>query len=324
MQLTTPIEIPKFSQKIDYNTRMMFIGSCFSDHIGEYLSNHKFKSLSNPFGSMYNPLSVVQCIEAILDVSEFVESDLQERKGQFFNYNFHGSFSDSEPMLCLEKMNQAVQNANKHIQNLDYLFITLGTSWVFELKHNNKVVANCHKMPAEIFTRRKIEVSEIVSHLDELQTRLFDKLPNLQIVYTVSPIRHFKDGAIANQQSKASLFVAIDKLLEDNSNIHYFPAYELVNDELRDYRFYARDMVHLSEITVDYIRNKFANNLFGDETQKVYKKVADIVAAANHRPLHPDSIEYKQFCQKMINRIDELSKKYQGLDFEKEIEIFSY
>jgi hypothetical protein len=323
MQLFTKVNIPKFSKSIDFETVNVFLGSCFSDNIGNWLHDIKFNSISNPFGTMYNPLSVSRCVEHIIHCTVFEEKDLCERKLQYFSYDFHGSFADKNKKSVLNKMNEAVKIAHEKLKIADYLFITFGTAWVFELMSTGNVVANCHKMPSNTFSRRKLEVEEIVNVWDKLQNLLFERFPKLNIVYTVSPIRHLKDGAIENTRSKATLFVALEKLLKNNIRVHYFPAYEIVQDELRDYRFYAKDMVHLSEIAIDYIRKEFSDAFFDISTFEIIKQIEDIVAASKHKPLHPESIEYSQFCNKMLAKIKSIELSYPNLDFSKEKAIFS-
>jgi hypothetical protein len=323
MQLTTPVAIPNYKQKIKYKSKMLFIGSCFSDNIGNWLYEHHFSALCNPLGTMYNPCSVALALENIIESKKYVFKDLHERKGQYFNFDFHGSFVNTDKDLAIDQMNKAVESAHKYLNSLDYLFVTFGTAWIFELKTSGKVVANCHKMPETLFNRRKLSVEEIFNIWIKIQEKLFAKFPNLNIVYTVSPIRHLKDGAIENMLSKSALFLAIEQLVSANQNAHYFPAYEILNDELRDYRFYASDMVHLSETSIEYIRNKFSTHFFSIETQNMYKSIAEIIAASKHRPLHPKSIEYQQFCKKMIAKTKALNKTHPEIDFSEEILKFS-
>ena len=322
MQLFTKVDLPNFSKKIDFDTVSLLLGSCFSDNIGKWLHEIKFNSLSNPFGTLYNPISVGNCLQHIINGTVFSEKDLCERKSQYFSYDFHGSFAGNDKKIVLEEMNTAVKNARNTLLNADYLFVTFGTAWAFELKGSSKLVANCHKMPSNTFNRRKLEVEEIVNVWDNLHDLLFEKFPKLDIVYTVSPIRHLKDGAIENMRSKATLFVALEKLLEKNIRVHYFPAYEIVQDELRDYRFYAKDMVHLSETATDFIKAKFTSAFFDKSTLEILKQIEDIVAASKHRPLHPESEEYKSFCNKMLVKIKSLELIYPNMDFSSEKTIF--
>ena len=263
MSFFTEIKIPEFPLKMDYSKSMQFFGSCFSENIGQKLFDLKFDVDLNPFGILYNPISIANSLQLLLEKRLFTESDLFQDQSVWNSFYHHSRFSEVNSEAALEKINSRIAYSREFLLKADFLVITFGTSWVYELKETGKVVTNCHKVPAAQFKRFRLEVSEITEVYRELLTELWKFNPNLKVVFTVSPIRHWKDGAVENQVSKATLLLAIDRLLKgpNSKNIAYFPSYELMMDELRDYRFYAEDMIHLSPVAIDYIFERFSKSL---------------------------------------------------------------
>ncbi len=306
----TSIDIKPYSFRLDYQSNILTLGSCFSENMGLKMKNVFFKTEINPFGVLYNPISILNSIQLLLQNKKFTASDIFEYKSLWHSFAHSSSFSDVSSELCLSKMNERIASASEFIKNADVLLITFGTAWVFTDKESGRVVSNCHKLPAAKFNRRRLTVDEITEAYSDLLTKLKALYPNLNVVFSVSPIRHWKDGAHENTISKSTLLLAVDALQNQFGNVHYFPAYELLMDELRDYRFYASDMLHPSDVAVEYIWSKFSESVFSEETLQLMKKLEQLAADRAHRPLHPLSPEYALFKENTGKRKNEIIQKY--------------
>lgn len=306
----TKIEIPGTGFKISYQDKILTLGSCFAENIGQKMTNVFFETDINPFGVLYNPVSVKNSIELLLQKSIFTSEDIFEYKSLWQSFSHSSQFTGLSEMECLNNINSRLNLSGEFIQKTNVLLITFGTAWVFEEKKSGRVVSNCHKLPAGDFVKRRLTVEEIVNDFKTLIFNLQTLYPKLVIVFSVSPIRHWKEGAHENNVSKSILLLAIDELQKQHENIHYFPAYEILMDELRDYRFYARDMLHPSEVAVDYIWQRFSETFFSAETLLIKKKVEQLVADMSHRPFQPDSPEFKKFLENTEKRKSELLNEY--------------
>ena len=309
----------KPQHNITYKDKIMMLGSCFAENMGEKLQKAKFRILVNPFGVIYNPESVRISVLRILEEKLFTEDEIFEHEGSWKSFRHHSRFSALTLAHFLENANQKLEEAADFFQNIDILIITFGTAWIYTLKESETVVSNCHKLPASFFSRKRLSVEYIVETYAELIAALLKRRPALQILFTVSPVRHWKDGAHENQVSKAILLLAIEqirRLFPDNTA--YFPAYEIVLDELRDYRFYADDMIHPNETAIGYIWERFSDTFFSAETRKQIAEIEKLLAATQHRPFQPQSKSFQLFVNKNITLLDEIKKKYPELDFEEE------
>jgi hypothetical protein len=306
----TSIDIKPYSFRLDYQSNILTLGSCFSENMGLKMKNVFFKTEINPFGVLYNPISILNSIQLLLQNKKFTASDIFEYKSLWHSFAHSSSFSDVSSELCLSKMNERISFASEFIKSTDVLLITFGTAWVFTDKESGRVVSNCHKLPAAKFNRRRLTVDEITEAYSDLLTKLKALYPNLNVVFSVSPIRHWKDGAHENTISKSTLLLAVDALQNQFGNVHYFPAYELLMDELRDYRFYASDMLHPSDVAVEYIWSKFSESVFSEEMLQLMKKLEQLAADRAHRPLHPLSPEYALFKENTGKRKNEIIQKY--------------
>jgi len=324
MVFSTEVGIPEFHWSIDYSTGVMFVGSCFSDNIGQKLNALKFAVDVNPFGVLYNPVSIANSLELLTNKTVFGASDLFHDKGLWNSFFHHSSFSDADLDVVLNRINCQIQTSSQFLKDADFLMLTFGTAWVYQLKGTDQVVSNCHKVSASQFTRRRLSVAEVVAVYKKLLEELWKFNPKLKIVFTVSPIRHWKDGAVENQISKATLVLAIDELIRTFSYkaSAYFPAYELVMDELRDYRYYAADMIHLSEVAIDYVFERFSNALISKDALKTGARIEKLRKAMNHRPFKTDSAEYKRFVESNIQDIKALETLYPTVNFDEELSFF--
>lgn len=318
----TSFEIADFSPKINYNSTGIFIGSCFTENIGNYLKAHKFKVMVNPTGIIYNPVSVSNCINFILSGKQFEEKDLGFNNDLWLSLQHHGSFSAPDKTKCLDNINKELRNASSFINNADFLFITFGTAYIYTHKEKNEVVANCHKFPGNMFLKTLLTPEIIVSNYKELLRQLRKINPGIKIIFTVSPVRHWKDGAMQNQISKSVLFVAINEIIKNADDCYYFPAYEIMMDDLRDYRFYAEDMIHPGVTAIEYIRDKFVRSFIDKDSCETMNEIGKLILAKNHRPFNTETASHKKFITKYFQRIQTLKKQFPFLDLEEFEEYF--
>jgi hypothetical protein len=319
----TEVQLPCFEARIGYTHPFLMMGSCFATNVGERFVRLKLPVMVNPFGVIYNPLSVASCIKMLVDGKQLSADDLFEQNGIWNSYSHHSSFSAVDKEECLAKINQALASGSIMLRESSHLTITLGTSWAYRLKATGEVVANCHKTKAAEFDRFFVEVNQSVDVLSEAIAAARSVNPSLKIILTVSPIRHVKDGLVENQRSKASLVVACHNLCAQLSGVGYFPSYEIMMDELRDYRFYADDMVHPSVLAVDIIFKKFVQSAVNRLSVEAMEEVDRIVRAVEHIPFNADGSEYRKFCASMAAKATRLQQKYSFLDLSPEIEFFS-
>ena len=323
MQFSTPIDIDiKSYPKINYEHTLISLGSCFSENIGGKLHDLKFKCLVNPFGVLYNPKSIYQAILEILEQKEYSEKDLFYDHEQWHSWMHHGSFSNRDIDVVLELINSNIETASKYFEELDFLLLTFGSSWIYRLQDDERVISNCHRMPSSQFVRERLTVKEIVESYTSLISLLLAKRPHLKIIFSVSPIRHIRDGLHENQKSKAILLLAIEELQEKYcDNVYYIPSYEILLDELRDYRFYAEDMVHPSRLAIEYIWERIQQTFFDRTTLETLDECLKIQKSLTHRPLNPELKSHQMFLEQLISKMENISIKNTKLDFRKEIDV---
>jgi hypothetical protein len=316
----TVFDIPAFDFPINYDSKVMLIGSCFSDNIGQKLKKLKFEVLSNPYGVVFNPYSIQEVFNHILGHRKLDDQDLVQNSGLWHSYLHHSSFSEPDKNVLLEKIENVRQESIGFLKEADFLFITFGTAWVYELNASKRIVSNCHKVPAKEFKRFRLASCDITDEFGMLLQKLEELNPNLKVIFTLSPIRHLKDGAVENTLSKSILSVSIHELVSTYTQCNYFPSYELVMDDLRDYRFYAEDMTHLSAQAVDYIFERFGNTFFGRETKQQIAEIEKLKKAVAHRPFNPETEVHQKFLGKTLRSIQQLQILFPSQKWEDEIE----
>ena len=312
MKLYTSVDIAPSPKKIAYNDKILLLGSCFADNIGTKFGEYYFQTTVNPYGTLYNPASIARAISGIGNgVSDI---GFVEHNGLWHSLSHHGSFSRADKEDLVRACEQSKVQLREALQQASIMIITFGTAWVYE--YEDKVVANCHKLPANRFVRRRMTVDEIV----EIWQPILAAMPDKHWIFTVSPIRHVKDGLHENQISKAILLQAVDRLTARQldspiGGLSYFPSYEIMLDELRDYRFYTEDMVHPSAVAVDYIWQRFVDTYMTADTQNEMRTLHQLWRDRHHRFLHPDSPDAQQFAAQIKTRLQQLQPRYPWLEF---------
>jgi hypothetical protein len=318
-QLQTTVNILTPGFQIGYNDTILLFGSCFAESIGNRLLRNKFKTEVNPFGVLYNPASITENLNLLFEKKQFTEANLNFYNSLWFSFNHHSNFSSKDKNECLNKINSRLSSSKQSIKSSTCFIFTLGTSWIYRLKGSNNVVANCHKLPDKNFIREFLSPEQTVKLFKPVLEKLVKQNSQVKFVFTVSPIRHWKDGAIENARSKASLIMAIKELENSFSNLYYFPVYEIFMDEMRDYRYYAADMLHPSDFAIDYVWEKFADTFFSTDTKSIIKEVDKLLKSFEHKPLSPESTTYNKFIQDLKTKAEKLSGKYPGISFNDEL-----
>lgn len=311
MKLRTEIKIPTSEKKIDHHQKIYFSGSCFSENIATKFSYFGFDVLVNSHGIIYNPVSIRESFYDLVGRYTYDEDDLIFDSGRYFSYSHHSSYNGKRVQHVIGNINDTIQLHSAFLEDASFVFITIGTAWVYTEENDSIIVANCHKMPASKFEKRLLSKMEIDEALEKMVDRIHAMNPNAHIVFTLSPVKHLKDGFVENQQSKSLLHVAIQECLGEN--ISYFPAYEIMNDDLRDYRFWKEDMIHPNELAINYIWEKFCETYFNSETLKIMDEVKQVRQFSSHRSLSSDKKEIQKLKEDKQKRINELQTKYPQL-----------
>lgn len=313
----TPLPVP-----VQYTDRLLLMGSCFAEEIGAKLEQHSFDTLINPHGILYNPASITASLNSYLDGKLYGEDDLFLHGDLWHSWDHHSRFSHTDKQAALSGINAAQQAAATRLEEADWLIITLGSAHAYTLQSTGSIVGNCHKIPAAAFTKRMLTTQEIISALDNTMHRLFFRNRKVRILFTISPVRYARDGVIENNLSKAILLQAVHHMVNKFDRLFYFPAYELVIDDLRDYRFYKEDLVHPNEMAVNYVWEHFATSCVSEEARRLLPIVSEINRAMLHRPFNPESAKHQQFLQTYAGKTQKLMKEYPFLRLETALKYF--
>lgn len=317
MRLYTPVDISPAPFRFDYQDEILLMGSCFSDNMGKIMEEEKFRVDINPFGTLYNPASLSAAIRRLLGGKTYGAGELIEHEGLFHSLDHHGQFSAPDAEACLAKINERFIDAAVWINAYSRLIVTFGSAYVYRLE--GRIVANCHKLPERLFQRERLTVEAIAEDWITLIDEFAAVNPKARWLLTVSPIRHFRDGAHENQLSKATLLLAIDQIQRARpGRVAYFPAYELLMDELRDYRFYADDLVHPSLLAVRHVWERFAETCLTAESQAALQEWQALRKALEHRPLRPESEAYRRFAHQTLLKMERFHEKFPSFDLAKE------
>lgn len=329
MKFHFEFDIKKPAQLITHKDQLLLIGSCFTENIGEKLKKYKFSVLENPNGILFNPVSVTEALTSYIENTQLTEADLFQLNEGWHSWKHHSRFSGLTAEESLNKINTSTSNAHTFLKTADYLMITLGSSWIYTLTDKainaktGSVAANNHKAPADWFYRRLMTTEEVLHVLDNTLYRLFHFNPKLKIIFTISPVRHLREGVVENNRSKAVLIQAVHHLVDKFDKLYYFPAYELVIDDLRDYRFYAEDLVHPNYFATQYVWEKFIDACMNDKTKKLIEEIHSINLAYQHKAFNPTSQQHKKFLESFYEKTRVLQEQYPNLNFESELNYFS-
>lgn len=329
MKFHLDFDVKKLEQPITHKEKLLLIGSCFTENIGEKLKKYKFSVLENPNGILFNPISVTEALIDYIDNKQINESDVFQLNEGWHSWKHHSRFSGITAEEAIKKINQSTDDAHSYLKEADYLLITLGSAWIYTLTGKalnarvGSVAANNHKAPADWFYKKLMTTEEVLQALDNVLHRLFAFNPELKIIFTISPVRHLREGLIQNNRSKAVLIQAVHHLVDKFEKLYYFPAYELVIDDLRDYRFYAEDLVHPNYFATQYVWEKFVDACVDQNSRSLMEEIHSINLAYQHKPFNENAEAHKAFKRKYLSLIKELQARVSFLDFEKEIIYFS-
>lgn len=314
MQLQTQIPIEKQSHNlIDYGSNVLLLGSCFSDNIGKKLDYFKFQNLQNPFGILFHPKGIENLISHAIEGKIYSENDIFFHNEQWHCFDTHSKLSNTSKENLLNDLNTIIKSTNEQIRASTHIIITLGTTWMYRFIETNSIVANCHKVPQKQFRKELMSLEEVIQSLENIINLVKKVNSEASIIFTVSPVRHLKDGFIGNAQSKAHLISAIHKVI--NNQLYYFPSYELMMDELRDYRFYEEDMIHPNNTAINYIWDKFIKGWISEQALKTMDEVDVIQKGLLHKPFNPESKAHQLFLQNLETKKIELQKKFLYINF---------
>ena len=315
MNFTTKIPIKKSNFPIDYDANIISIGSCFAENMGDKLEYFKFQNTTNPFGIIFNPVSIQNLIDRAVNKIEFSEKDIFFHNDLWHCFEVHSSSSKSSSELLLDSLNKSLHFFRTQILEATHFIITYGTSWVYRHKVSNKIVANCHKVSQNQFDKEILSVQHIEESIKSTIHLIHSINPNCKFIFTISPVRHIKDGFVENQRSKAHLITALHASNFQLPTSNYFPSYEILMDELRDYRFYAEDMLHPNQVAIDYIWIQFFENYMSEDVFATMNEICSIQKGLKHRPFNPNTEQHKKFLINLNHKMDHVTKKYPHIQF---------
>ncbi|MDO6604973.1 GSCFA domain-containing protein [Arenibacter palladensis] len=314
MKLQTQVPLNKATNQIDYSSQLVVLGSCFANNIGDRLAYYKFRALKNPFGILFHPLAIENLISRAIQQKQYTEEEVFFLNERWQCYDAHSDLSSVTKEELLGSLNSGLLETKLWIAKASHIFITLGTAWTYQLKESGKEVANCHKVPQIAFQKQLLSIEQIDQSLEAIIHQIGSVNEKAKIVFTVSPVRHLKDGFVENQQSKAHLISAVHHIIK-TGNASYFPSYELMMDELRDYRFYGNDMVHPNDLAVNYIWEKFKTVWILENSYSAMDEVAAVQKGLHHRPFNLESEKHKEFLETLDKKIANLQKEYPFMKF---------
>ena len=316
MKLQTQIPLLKESRNlINYNSKIVLLGSCFSENIGNQLDYYKFQTTQNPFGILFHPIAIENLITNAINEKKYTENDVFFNNEQYHSFDTHSSLSANNERDFLDNLNSSIKSTRKTLEEASHIIITLGTSWVYRYIESDQIVANCHKVPQKKFLKEILSVDTISESLEAIILLIKSINKNASILFTVSPVRHIKDGFIENSQSKSHLITAIHQVIDKRKYNYYFPSYEIMMDELRDYRFYAEDMIHPNKTTINYIWEKFMSTWFDVSANSTMKEIDIIQKGMLHKPFNPNSEKHLQFLENLEQKKLKIMSEYSFMSF---------
>lgn len=310
MEFKLQFKIPAFQTPLKPGDSIFFSGSCFAENISAYFERYKFSSFTNPHGILYNPISIAHSLQEVIENKHYEENELQHSNGLYFSFSHHGRFSGLDANTVLRHINSTIITAHEHLQKTDFLFITFGSAFAYEHIDSKQLVGNCHKVPQKEFKKLLLTKNTILKEWNLLLETLSVFNPDLNVVFTVSPVRYIRDGLMENNLSKAILLQCVHELVAEHNNCSYFPAYEIVIDELRDYRFFEADMVHPNELATAYVWERLVESAFQAEGKTYISKLDEILKGSKHRSFHPDSEEHLRFKRSLLQKCEAFEEQF--------------
>ncbi|MDT0553408.1 GSCFA domain-containing protein [Urechidicola vernalis] len=309
MNFRTSLPVKPVSiHQIDYNANILLLGSCFAENIGSKLDYFRFENLMNPFGILFHPKAIENLITKSINQYEYTQEDIFFHNEQWHCFEAHSDLSAPSKENLLEELNTNIQSTYKYLNNATHIVITLGTAWAYRYISSDNFVANCHKVPQKKFLKELLSVEDIDASLECINTLLKSINPKVNIIYTVSPVRHLKDGFTENSLSKAHLLSAVHQVVEPRNSLYYFPAYEIMMDDLRDYRFYKSDMIHPNQTAIDYIWEQFKTVWISDSADNLMNEIDTVQKGLAHKPFNENSEQHQQFLKNLRLKIKELQE----------------
>lgn len=315
MQFRTELLIPDSTFKIEHHDALFFMGSCFAENIAEKTKSLLFNTCINPHGILYNPKSIAKALSDYCENIQYTKENLFYYDNLWNSWNHHSRFSHADINVCLNTINTEISTAHQYLKHCNYLFITLGSSFIYKHFDENNYVANCHKVPNKEFTKELLTIDTIINDLKNAIISLTKFNTQIKIIFTISPVRYIRDGIVENNLSKARLIEAVHQLCNSLTNCFYFPAYELIIDDLRDYRYFKDDMVHPTELAINYVWDKFSKAYFSNQCLNIVKQIDEILKSENHRPRNTESENFKHFQQAVLEKKTKLTTKYPYIKF---------
>lgn len=315
MKFRTEIPVTNAHHSIDYDDNIILIGSCFTENIGDKLNYLKFNTMINPYGILFNPVALEKSLTEAINLKKYTKEDLYFFDDYWLSLNHHTRFSSENTEEVLSNINTNVEKFHEFLKTATHIIITLGTAWVYRFLDQDKIVANCHKIPQKKFTKELLTVEEVEESLQGIIALLKNYNKDITIIFTISPVRHLKDGFVENQRSKSHLISAVHRVVDPRKNLYYFPSYEIMMDDLRDYRFYDQDMVHPNSIAIEYIWEKFVATWLTENTQSIMKEVESILRDLHHKAFKASSDKHKKFLKNLQEKIAIFKEKYPKISF---------
>jgi len=319
MQFRTQIPLSKTNNPIDYNSKVLSFGSCFAENMADKFDYFKFQNETNPFGIIFNPVSIEKIIDRTVQEKWFTEKDVFFHNERWHSFDVHSDLSNSDRQELLETLNKAISETHKQLKQATHIIITYGTSWIYRDLESEQIVANCHKVPQKQFSKELLSVDATEKSIQNTINLIQTLNPNINFIFTISPVRHIKDGFAENQLSKSHLFAGLHQVLKTHNSklitANYFPSYEIMMDELRDYRFYGEDMLHPNQVAIDYIWHQFSENYIAENAIFIMKEIDEIQKSLRHRSFNPESEQHQKFLAKLQQRINVLGEKLPHIRF---------
>lgn len=310
MNFRTQIPLKKAHNQIDYDSSILLFGSCFSENIGDKLTYFKFQNTINPFGILFHPKAIENLITNAINEKKYTDKDVFFNNERWHCFEAHSELSNTSKEELIKKLNNNITSTHKLLNSSTHIIITFGTAWMYRHIETDTIVANCHKIPQKKFLKEIVSVDKITESLDAIIQLVKSANKEVRIIFTVSPVRHLKDGFVENSQSKAHLLAAIHQVVEPRNYTHYFPSYEIMMDDLREYRFYKNDMIHPNETAINYIWQQFQNTWIDEKSTDLMTEIDTIQKGLSHRPFNENSAEHQQFKEKLILKINQLKEQH--------------